>query len=341
MEVKRLIKEELKHARYERQLKFRAVVPEATLLRLDAEELGSTTHEDHYYRPKRGAKSAEMIRVRVEGGERLLFTYREGARHGRGHMATHAIIDEQRLRALEQDHEEVLTVHKRRTIYLYKGIVINLDDVERLGSFIELELKSDKDFRAAQALLAKLGLAERDAIPLTYFELALRNFPPHERLLAAVHARFGSYAFGISSAVLTTLGIIVGLNAATASRMAVIAGIVGVAVADSCSDALGMYAAKRSERGVTARAALRGALATLLGKALFTMSFIVPFLFLDFIPALVASLVWGGVLLAFVNVQIAFVQQAPIVRTVARNIFFAIAIVALSYYAGTLVAMLG
>ncbi len=341
MEVQRLIKEELKHARYERQLKFRAVVPEATLLRLGAKELGTTSHEDHYYRPKRGARTAEMIRVRVEGGERLLFTYRDGVRRGQGHMAAHAIIDEQRLRALEQDHEEVLTVHKRRTIYLYKNIVINLDAVERLGSFVELELKNDKDLHAAQLLLPKLGLVERDALPLTYFELALRNFPPHERLLAAVHARFGSYAFGISSAVLTTLGIIVGLNAATASRTAVIAGIVGVAVADSCSDALGMYAAKRSERGVTARAALRGALATLLGKALFTMSFIVPFLFLDFIPALIASLVWGGVLLAFVNVQIAFVQQTPIPRTVARNILFAVLIVALSYYAGTLVAMWG
>ena len=102
-----------------------------------------------------------------------------------------------------------------------------------------------------------------------------------------------------------------------------------------------MYAAKRSERGVSARAALRGALATLLGKALFTFSFIIPFLFLPFMPALVASLVWGAVLLAFVNVQIAFVQQSPIPRTVARNLLFALLVVVLSYYAGSLVAMFG
>ena len=340
MEVKRLIKEEIKHARYERQLKFRAHVSEAALLRLGAKELGTTMHEDHYYRPKRGAQTADMIRVRVEGGERLLFTYR-GVSRGKGHMATHAIIDDARLHALKQDHVRVLTVHKRRIVYLYKDIVINLDEVERLGSFIELNLKCDKDLRVARPLLKRTGLVERDALPLTYFELALRNFPAHERLLAAVHARFGTYAFGISSAVLTTLGIIVGLNAATASRTAVIAGIVGVAVADSCSDAFGMYAAKRSERGVSARAALRGALSTLLGKALFTFSFIIPFLFLPFTPALVASLVWGAVLLAFVNVQIAFVQQSPIPRTVARNLLFALLVVVLSYYAGSLVAMFG
>jgi len=340
VEVKQLIKEELKHAQYERQLKFRARISESVLLRLGAKEFGTTTHEDHYYRSKRGTQSAEMIRVRVEGGERLLFTYRDGVRRSNGRVAVHKLLGTAHLRALELDHEQVLTVHKRRTVYLYKNIIINVDDVERLGSFVEIEIKNNKDWPAAQTLLAKLQLHERDALSLTYFELALRNFAPHERLLAALHERFGSYVFGISSAVLTTLGIVVGINAATSSRTAIIAGIVGVAVAESCSDAFSMYSLKRSERGVSTRAALRGAIATWLAKATFALTFIIPFLLLDFSPALITSLVWGVALLTFVNIQIAFVQQTPIARTVARNILFAFAVIALSYYAGTFVAML-
>lgn len=206
------------------------------------------------------------------------------------------------------------------------------------GSFLELELKSDQHLPQARKLLRTLGIEEDAALNMTYFELALRSFPSQQLLLSSLHERFGHYAFGISSAVLTTIGIIVGLNAATASRTAVIAGIVGVAVADSLSDALGMYAAKRAERGVSAKAALRSATATLAGKALFTLSFIIPFLFLPFFPSLVVSIAWGLALLAFVNVQIAYVQQSPIVKTVCVHILIALAVIAFSYAAGLLVS---
>lgn len=135
MDVRQLIEKELRFARYECQLKFRAAVSEEQLLHAGAKELGSTTHEDHYYRPRRGAATTEMIRVRVEGGERLFFTYRDGTRrkNHRGHMAVHKLISDAELRDLCKDHEQILTIHKRRTIYLLGNVIINLDEVERLG----------------------------------------------------------------------------------------------------------------------------------------------------------------------------------------------------------------
>ena len=46
------------------------------------------------------------------------------------------------------------------------------------------------------------------------------------------------FSFGLTSGVITTLGLMVGLNAGTHSRLAVIGGIVTIAVADALSDAL-------------------------------------------------------------------------------------------------------
>ena len=46
-------------------------------------------------------------------------------------------------------------------------------------------------------------------------------------------------SFGLTSGVLTTLGLIVGLYAGTHSKLAVMGGIFTIAIADALSDALG------------------------------------------------------------------------------------------------------
>jgi len=51
--------------------------------------------------------------------------------------------------------------------------------------------------------------------------------------------------FGVTSAVITTLGLMIGLNASTGSKMVVIGGILTIAIADSLSDALGVHVSKQ------------------------------------------------------------------------------------------------
>ena len=49
------------------------------------------------------------------------------------------------------------------------------------------------------------------------------------------------FGFWLTSGVITTLGMMVGLNASTGSRTAVIGGIIAIAIADAFSDAVGMH----------------------------------------------------------------------------------------------------
>ena len=54
------------------------------------------------------------------------------------------------------------------------------------------------------------------------------------------------FGFGLTSGVITTLGLIVGLDASTGSRFVIISGIIAIAIADACSDALGMHISEES-----------------------------------------------------------------------------------------------
>ena len=55
------------------------------------------------------------------------------------------------------------------------------------------------------------------------------------------------FSFGLTSGIITTLGIIVGLNSGTHSQLAVIGGILTIAIADSLSDAMGIHISEEAE----------------------------------------------------------------------------------------------
>ena len=69
------------------------------------------------------------------------------------------------------------TVKKRRALYLAGQTRIHLDEVEGLGTFLELEVmlrpdESEGDGRATAAtLMARLGIRESDLVPGAYMDL--------------------------------------------------------------------------------------------------------------------------------------------------------------------------
>jgi len=52
-------------------------------------------------------------------------------------------------------------------------------------------------------------------------------------------------SFGLTSAVITTLGLMVGLHSGTGSRLVVLGGILTIAIADAFSDALGIHISEK------------------------------------------------------------------------------------------------
>jgi VIT1/CCC1 family predicted Fe2+/Mn2+ transporter len=105
------------------------------------------------------------------------------------------------------------------------------------------------------------------------------------------------FSFGTTSGIITTLGLIVGLNAGTHSVPAVIGGITSIAVADGLSESTAMHVSKKSESKRLSYI-WESTFATLVAKFIVTMTFVIPVILTDLQTAVKIDIVWGLVLLS-------------------------------------------
>ncbi|MFQ5349938.1 MAG: hypothetical protein ACE5EG_05795 [Thermoanaerobaculia bacterium] len=145
-------------------------------------------------------------------------------------------------------------------------------------------------------------------------------------------------SFGLTSGVLTTLGLIVGLYAGTRSKVAVVGGIFTIAVADALSDALGMHVHEESENEHTPQEIWAASGATFITKLATSLSFLVPVLALELPLAVVASVAWAFALLAWLSYRLAVSQGASPWRAIAEHLAIAAVVVAVTHLIGAWVA---
>ena len=147
-------------------------------------------------------------------------------------------------------------------------------------------------------------------------------------------------SFGLTSGVITTLGLVVGLAAGTSSRLAVLGGIVTIAVADSLSDALGIHVSEESEAIHTHREIWASTFATFGSKLLMALSFAVPVLLLSLGTAVMVSIAWGIAALATLSFHLARLQDVRALPVVTEHLAVAGAVVAISHFVGRWIATL-
>ncbi len=148
-------------------------------------------------------------------------------------------------------------------------------------------------------------------------------------------------SFGLTSAVITTLGLIVGLHSGTHSRIVVLAGILTIAVADAFSDALGIHISEEAENAHTTKEIWGATVATFLTKFLFAMTFLVPVLLLSLSAAIIVNLIWGLSILAVLSYIIARSQGKPPWKIVGEHLVIAMIVIALTHWVGDWIGTLG
>ncbi len=150
-------------------------------------------------------------------------------------------------------------------------------------------------------------------------------------------ARIGLF-FGATSGVITTLGLIVGLNAGTKSITAVLGGILVIAVADSMSDALGIHLAEEADPATDHEHVWQATITTFLTKLVFALSFAIPLLLLPLGPAVLASVVWGMLVIIVLSYFLARSQDESPWLIILEHLGIAILVVVLSHFIGVWVA---
>jgi len=147
------------------------------------------------------------------------------------------------------------------------------------------------------------------------------------------------FSFGLTSAIITTLGLIVGLHSGTHSKLAIIGGILTIAIADAFSDALGIHISEESENRHTSKEIWTSTAMTFITKFVFAMTFVIPVLLLPLITAVALSVFWGLSLLGIFSFFIARKEKVKPWKVVLEHLSIALVVIGVTHYIGSWIAL--
>jgi len=147
-------------------------------------------------------------------------------------------------------------------------------------------------------------------------------------------------SFGLTSASITTVGLMVGLYSSTYSQSVVLGGILIIAVADAFSDAMGIHLAEECKRDLSHKEVWIATLSTFFSKFLFSLSFIIPIFIFSLQTAVAINIIWGLLLLAGLSFIIAKDKKMPAFKIILEHLTLAVLIIFITYYTGKWTATL-
>ena len=145
-------------------------------------------------------------------------------------------------------------------------------------------------------------------------------------------------SFGLTSGVITTLGLIVGLNSGTHSRTVVISGIITISLADAFSDALGIHISEEVDHRHSGNQVWVATIATFFTKLIFSLTFLLPVIFFQLSHAIVVSLIWGLLVLVALSYFIAKVQGNSAWKVIVEHVLIAIVVIGATHCIGSWVS---
>jgi len=148
------------------------------------------------------------------------------------------------------------------------------------------------------------------------------------------HSLKTGFSFGLTSGVITTLGLISGLHSGTHSKFVIIGSILIIAIADAFSDALGIHISEESENKHTAKEIWESTISTFVAKFIFAMSFVIPILLLPLLIAIIVSIGWGLSLLGIFSFYIAKEQRAKPWKVIMEHLLIALVVISITHYVG-------
>lgn len=141
--------------------------------------------------------------------------------------------------------------------------------------------------------------------------------------------------FGLTSGIITTLGLIIGLSASTNDTRIVLIGIITIAVADALSDAFGVHMLEESSKASNKQIYL-SSFYTFLFKFLFALSFAIPVIFFTLRIALFLNIVWGLFLITLFSYYLAKKRKVSIKNTILEHLSIMFLVIFLTYFLGKL-----
>jgi VIT1/CCC1 family predicted Fe2+/Mn2+ transporter len=137
------------------------------------------------------------------------------------------------------------------------------------------------------------------------------------------------YSYGSTAAIVTSVGLIVGFDAASVPRSAVVSGLLIIAVADNISDSLSIHIYQESENLET-RAAFRATLTNFAARFFVVLSFVGIVIAFRGRVAQVVTTAWGMLLLGVLTYVLSRLRRVPPWREIIKHLVVAALVVAVS-----------
>lgn len=145
------------------------------------------------------------------------------------------------------------------------------------------------------------------------------------------------FSFGLTSGIITTLGMIIGLESATRSNIIIIAGILSIAIADAFSDSLGMHISEEAQAEHKTKEIWKATVYTFCAKFFFAILFIIPFALLNIDNAIAISLLFGLGIITCYSYIIAKKQGNSPWRAVGEHLAISFTVIILTHFVGDII----
>jgi len=149
--------------------------------------------------------------------------------------------------------------------------------------------------------------------------------------------RLPTVSFGAVSAIVTSVGVIIGFGAAGLSKPTIIAGLLIIGIADNLTDSLSIHIYQESEK-LEKLSAFRSTLGNFVTRFVISMSFVILVLALSSRNTMFMSLAWGVSLLIGLTWLVANSRGANVTAEILKHLTAATVVVAVSHGVGIFIS---
>lgn len=141
-------------------------------------------------------------------------------------------------------------------------------------------------------------------------------------------------SFGTPAALVTSMGLIVGLEATASPKSALLGGLLIVGLADNLTDALSVHIYQEAER-LPGKEAFRTTVANFAARLCTALSFVAIVALLPIFVAIPVSLVWGFLLLCALSYLLAKARSVSVFPEILKHCAVATVVIVASEVIGT------
>ena len=150
--------------------------------------------------------------------------------------------------------------------------------------------------------------------------------------------------FGANSGILTTAGLLSGLVQTRITKNYIIVSIISLAIADSISEAYGMYISKKAENiKDDSQNPIYALIGLLVVKFAIVISFLIPFIFsndLTYFKNLYWIIGWSLFLICIVDYNISSLREESVISYLIPHIVVLFSVICLTQYFGKMIEKL-